>query len=354
VDGTRKPAAVPTPKHLSHLRRDPRGYPVLVTIPQSLDRPDFGMLSDRRKLATATFDVCGVCALPFAGDELRWQVSFAPAGEAPVEERVHIQQDPYLNGDAFPEAPLHHICALYAAQVCPFVSSPYARHSRASDLRGRRRLDSVVLIGYDDTRFAAAAQIGGDLPGGGQAGLMFVMGGRAATQELASRADATAAYADALADERDPKLDELDLELAGHFARDATTEEEDRTATGLAGGAWILGAGFAPGLAQIITLEMFAAPETGWGRAAVQLLVDPDAVDELGGSAEYPEVKTAFAWFAAHQDVLPTPLRAWRERGEQALARMNAAPPSRPGRQPPDPRKAKRKAAQSSRRKNRR
>ena len=354
ADGTRKPAAVPLPKHLAHLRRDARGYPVLVTIPQSLGHPDFGMLSDRRKLAAATFDVCGVCALPFTDDELRWQVSFADPGRPRWRRRAHLQQHPHLGGDAFSETPLHDICALYAAQVCPFVSSPYARHGRDTELRGRRRPDSVVMLGYDDTRFAAGSIIGANLAGGGQSGLMFVMGNRVTCRELPGRADATAAYAEALQSEQAPVLDELDLELAGHFSRDATREGEDRTATGLAGGAWMVGAAFAPQTDKIMTLAMFSDADTGWRDVAIQLLVDPDAVNELGSSAPFPEVGTAFAWFKAHQESLPTPLRTWREAAEEALARASAAPPQRPAHRGGDPRKAKRRAARSTRRKNRR
>jgi hypothetical protein len=55
---------------------------------------DFGAISERRKLALAAFDWCGVCGLPF-GAESRWQVVVTPAdddrpldqlefGEAPV------------------------------------------------------------------------------------------------------------------------------------------------------------------------------------------------------------------------------------------------------------------------------
>lgn len=83
-------------------------------------------------------------------------------------------------------------------------------------------------------------------------------------------------------------LDRLDLDLGKHFARDATGEREDRAATGLAGGAWMIGAAFAPQLDQSVTLEVFAAPETGWGRVAVELLMAPDAVAEKGTCRTVP------------------------------------------------------------------
>ena len=52
----------------------------------------------------------------------------------------------YLN-----EAPVHKICALYAAQVCPFVSSAYARHGDEMR-RGQRRGAVLDLLGFRATK----------------------------------------------------------------------------------------------------------------------------------------------------------------------------------------------------------
>ena len=98
-------------------------------------------------------------------------------------------------------------------------------------------------------------------------------------------------------------LDALDLELATHFARDATAEDEHNTATGLAGGAYVIGAAFAPHLDQVMTLAMFTAHGMNWGRVEIDLLANPNGIGNVGSSEQFPEVNTALAWFEA----LPTP-----------------------------------------------
>src|SRR5215468_5217422 len=100
----RRPTEVIAPVRCSHLRVDPRGYPVIAVIPQESGEEDYGALSEQRKLVLATYDLCAVCAMPFR-DELRWQVTF--------DDRLqHIGVTPRFN-----EAPVHEVCALYAAQV---------------------------------------------------------------------------------------------------------------------------------------------------------------------------------------------------------------------------------------------
>jgi len=107
------PHSVRAPACFGDLPRDRRGYPVIATVSRHNDVVDFGSLSERRKLALATFDLCAVCGKPF-GQGNRWQVAMT---------REVFDHSPAT----FNEAPVHEICALYAAQVCPFVSSPYAR-----------------------------------------------------------------------------------------------------------------------------------------------------------------------------------------------------------------------------------
>lgn len=124
------PRSAPKPKRLEHLRVGPRGYPIIATISQEPGDVDFGGLSEPRKLALATFDLCAVCALPF-GEELRWQVSF---DEAMAKATTLVSN----------EAPVHGICALYAAQVCPFVSSSYAR--RGDEIRKGARARPALAV----------------------------------------------------------------------------------------------------------------------------------------------------------------------------------------------------------------
>jgi hypothetical protein len=96
---------------MDHLAIDRRGYPVIATIGRSPKAVDFGAISERRKLALATFDWCAVCGRPFA-DELRWQLVFEQ-GLVPAAVSS--------------EAPVHVVCALYAVQVCPYLFSPRSR-----------------------------------------------------------------------------------------------------------------------------------------------------------------------------------------------------------------------------------
>src|SRR3954452_242856 len=98
-----RPDQVEAPARCSGLSRDERGYPIIATIPQDSEGPDFGGISEARKLVLATYDLCGVCAGPFR-DELRWVVTGEPGWErwrSASYESV--------------EAPVHEVCALYAA-----------------------------------------------------------------------------------------------------------------------------------------------------------------------------------------------------------------------------------------------
>lgn len=136
-----KPQQVPRPRHLDHLSDDGRGYPVISTVGRDERGADFGSINERRKLALATFDWCAVCGLPFHGAP-RWQVvpesALAWAGEQ-LEGQVY-----------FNEAPVHEICIIYAAHVCPHLSSP--GHRMGDQYRaGRRRDEKVRMAGFRRT-----------------------------------------------------------------------------------------------------------------------------------------------------------------------------------------------------------
>jgi hypothetical protein len=147
---SRRPGEIPAPARCSFLRADPRGYPIIAVIPQDPGEEDYGSLSEVRKLVLATYDLCAVCTLPLR-DELRWQVSFD-------DQLQHMGATPRFN-----EAPVHEVCALYAAQVCPYVSSPHARLGDETR-KGHRRPETLVLAGFDRTakvhRHASELQVG--------------------------------------------------------------------------------------------------------------------------------------------------------------------------------------------------
>ncbi|MBV7706844.1 hypothetical protein NOVA_29070 [Nocardia nova] len=170
-----KPADIARPVRCAHLIADPRGYPVIATVSRDGDGADFGAISEKRKLVLATFDLCGICGLPF-GTELRWQVAF--------DEHQIRAKKPVFN-----EAPVHEVCGLYAAQVCPFVGSPYARFGD-EQRKGMQRPKVVVLAGYGRTADVRGFESGLQP---GTAVLHFEMADLASTHVLGSRSEAEAA-----------------------------------------------------------------------------------------------------------------------------------------------------------------
>ena len=144
-----RPQQVPRPCHLDHLSDDSRCYPVISTVARDKVSADFGSINEVRKLALATFDWCAVCGLPFEEDESRWQA-------IPGEDWRARQRD---GGWFVNEAPVHEICLLYAAQVCPYLSSPW--HRMGDEFRaGQRREERISLVGFERTSQVLALRSG--------------------------------------------------------------------------------------------------------------------------------------------------------------------------------------------------
>ncbi|MFJ7419611.1 hypothetical protein ACIQXD_13505 [Streptomyces uncialis] len=65
----------------------------------------------------------------------------------------------YLNAAPTGEAPGHRICMIYAAMVCPFLSSPEGRRGEASDMygadlpKGDARGTGGAIVAYDAYEF---------------------------------------------------------------------------------------------------------------------------------------------------------------------------------------------------------
>jgi hypothetical protein len=230
----RSPASVPRPARCSHLRADARGYPIIATIGQQ-PPPDFGAISENRKLALATFDLCAIYAQPFH-DELRWQVMFEEA-----DENVETSG-----------APVHEVCGLYAAQICPYVSSPYARMSRGDGRKGERRPELVVLSGYQKTMAVSGKASGIQ----SDSVLHFAMSDYVRRHVLRTREAAAAAYAAALAADVPIELDHAEQRLV-HLLCNPTELEGEDSGSVMAGAAWYVGAGFCPGVAQVQGMERF-------------------------------------------------------------------------------------------------
>lgn len=320
----RGPASVPRPARCNHLRADARGYPIIATIAQE-PPPDFGAVSEQRKLALATFDLCAICALPFH-DELRWQVMFEETDEDVTTS----------------EAPVHEICGLYAAQICPFVSSPYARLSRGEGRKGERRSELVVLSGYQATKavYGKASGIQSD------AVLHFDMGGYVRRYVLRTKEDASAAYSAALATEGPMELDQQEHQLVDLLCSPTELEGEDSGAV-MAGAAWHIGAGFCAGVTQVQGLDRYNVDP--YTTIAVQALRDR-TIREMADDFPDEYTRAAMQWLRT-RNRLPSMLAEWRRDGRRRFGHVLKSGASQDS--SAKRRKAQRKKQSAARRNNR-
>ncbi|MFI9453382.1 hypothetical protein [Amycolatopsis sp. NPDC052450] len=324
------PRSVPKPKRLAHLRVDPRGYPIIAAIGQAPEDIDFGALSEPRKLALATFDLCAVCALPF-GEELRWQVSFA---EAAATAKTLVSN----------EAPVHEVCALYAAQVCPFVSSPYARHG--DEIRkGLKRPEVTFLTGFRRTARVFGRRSGLQTS---ESVLHFETTDVEQRLKLSSSAEAIEAYQRVLQTEPEVTTDDAERELAARLTGLTIKEGEDSGSV-MAGAAWFAGGAFCPGVGNVQGMRRFT-DDPMYTALARRVLLEPGFANQFEETEDL-YTRAALKWLNS-RDYLPEILASWRN---TALNRMrhNRPPPGNSG-GGTDPKKSKRKLQGAARRKNRR
>jgi hypothetical protein len=325
----RGPRSVPKPKRLAHLRVDPRGYPIIAAIGQAPEDIDFGALSESRKLALATFDLCAVCALPF-GEELRWQVSF--------DETVATAKKLISN-----EAPVHEVCALYAAQVCPFVSSPYARHGDEIR-RGMKRPEVTFLTGFRRTVRVFGRRSGLQTS---ENVLHFETTDVEQRLKLSTSAEAAESYQRALKTEVEVTIDDTERELAMRLT-ELTIKEGEDSGSVMAGAAWFAGGAFCPGVGNVQGMQRFAESPM-YNALAQRVLLEPG----FGKKFEETEdlyTRAAVKWLNS-RDRLPEVLASWRD---TALNRAQHGQPS-PGKSGggTDLKKSKRKLQGAARRRNR-
>ncbi|MEV5544046.1 hypothetical protein AB0L13_45335 [Saccharopolyspora shandongensis] len=325
---SKRPADVPRPARCTHLRIDPRGYPIIATVGQGPGNVDFGTLSEQRKLALATFDLCAVCALPF-GVELRWQVTFNK------DELVRAKEA------LFGEAPVHEVCGLYASQVCPFVSSPYARLGDQWR-KGMKRPEEVVLAGYRRTHRVYGQQSGLQT---GTGVLHFQMKDLVKSHTLHNSGEAAEAYVRAL--ETEPALDiDPQEQVIVELLCNPTAKEEEDSGGVMAGAAWYAGAAFCPGVHDVLGMDHYVKGES-YLQLALQVLFKP------GFSKDFADVddaatRAAMNWLNSRSR-LPAVLERWRQEGRRRFRPDS----SRDTKSSTDLRKAKRKTRAASRRKNR-
>jgi hypothetical protein len=294
-----KPQQVPRPNHLDHLSDDGRGYPVISTVGRDEGGADFGSINERRKLALAPFDWCAVCGLPF--DEApRWQMvpesALALAGDQ-IEGQVY-----------FNEAPVHEICIVYAAHVCPHLSSP--GHRMGDQYRtGQRRDEKIRMAGFRRTSEVRAIrsvlQKEINVLHFGQSGFVDEFS-YSRPEELADR------YAALQAIEEVSELSPAESGLVSLF-----NEHNDMGDT-VAGAALMAGASFAKDIRKVQGMEAFA--KSGyWQRLAVHLL-DRENLAKFGEGTEDRASKFMTGWLLERQGNLPEVLAGWREAGRR-LAR---------------------------------
>jgi hypothetical protein len=285
-----KPADVTPPACCGHLAHDPRGYPIIATVPRTPDGADFGALSERRKLALATFDWCGVCGLPF-GTEARWQVS--PTGASPE-----------LGHGPFGEAPVHEVCALYAAQVCPHLSAPGARLGDALR-KGQVREPVVPATGFARTSSVEAFESGLQQ---GTFVLHFHHSGRVGSFAYA--------WPQELATETIPPTSPAERELVRLFNK---VSDADDT---VMGAAVIAGAAFAPDVFRVQDMDPF--DRYAFRTRAAMFLLDATAIREAAATIKDGATRAVARWLLEHGDDLPRILSDWRRVGRRQVRLVHA------------------------------
>jgi hypothetical protein len=291
-----KPQQVPRPNHLDHLSDDGRAYPVISTVGRDKDGADFGSINERRKLALATFDWCAVCGLPF-DKAPRWQVvpesTWALAGDR-LEGQVY-----------FSEAPVHEICIVYAAHVCPHLSSP--GHRIGDQYRaGQRRDEKIRVAGFRRTSevraFRSGLQEEIHVLHFGQSEFVDEFS-YSRPEELADR------YALLRASEEVRELSPAESGLVSLF-----NEHSDMGDT-VAGAALMAGASFAKDIRKVQGMEAFA--ESGYWRGLASHLLDAEKLVAFGEGNEDRASKFMAGWLLERQGSLPEVLAGWREVGRR-------------------------------------
>ncbi|MEU4117737.1 SEC-C metal-binding domain-containing protein [Kitasatospora sp. NPDC028055] len=312
-----KPGDITIPQRLGHLSRDPRGYPVIATVDRGSDGVDFGSIDEHRKLVLATFDWCAVCGLPFR-DETRWQFV------------MHMPEGGSVDAIWSGEAPVHEICGVYAAQVCPFLSSPGARLGD-DGRRGQRRPAGVLAAGYASTDAV-------EIKTSGLQDDMYVVhfSHTSAIDKVtySDRSELHDYYQELLAAETHIEVSPSEKTLVDRFNATSTPAGEDDPGATVTGAAVMAGAGYARNVFRLSGMKTFQG--SSYATIAAAFLAD----DGLHNAAEtFPDEsgRAAAQWLLEQGDHLPAALARWRARGIAQMTGRTApkAKPKGPGRSVP-------------------
>lgn len=121
---------VPIPARMKHLQVDRRGYPIPWGVYRDGEgNPHFAINDEKRRMQMLGRDLCSICGTKlFRG---RWFVG----GPLSAFHEYGCYLDP----------PMHHECATFALQVCPYLSAPsYA--GRVDDRTLRKTGKGVVTL----------------------------------------------------------------------------------------------------------------------------------------------------------------------------------------------------------------
>ncbi|MFC8131342.1 YecA family protein [Streptomyces sp. NPDC057302] len=296
------------PRRMKHLTVDRRGYPVIATVERSPREVNFGSINERRKLALATFDWCAVCGLPFA-NELRWQTV--------------LEKGPLPSTVVSGEAPVHEVCALYAAQVCPYL---FSSRSRLGDeaRKGMVREGVVRFAGFEATS-AVTVHESGLQPG--VYTLHFEHRGQAEEFSYHEADEVRDRFAEALACEEELPVAGGEDVLVRLFNR----VDDDGEGDVVTGAALAAGAAFAKDIFKLQGLNAFQG-EHYPTVAGLLLRGTEQEIREFSAGARDEAFSAVGPWVLEHGGRFPVPLQRWRTRGESMVSRGRPHPPEGPGR----------------------
>lgn len=122
---------VPIPERMQHLPRDPRGYPIPHVVVVDRTGVAHFVINDHLKSdACMRNALCHIC-----GQKLDEQIVF-----------VGGPRSAFHSQGAFYDGPMHHQCATYALQVCPYLAMP-SYTSRNTDVHEKRLKKTEPKIG---------------------------------------------------------------------------------------------------------------------------------------------------------------------------------------------------------------
>lgn len=107
--------SVPMPPRIASLPTDARGYPIPFVVARGIDGTPLFTINDHRLLERCIREhLCGVCGTPLTAGDLCFVGGPLSA--------FHPQ------GGLYSDGPIHHECAHYALQVCPYLAAPKYVH----------------------------------------------------------------------------------------------------------------------------------------------------------------------------------------------------------------------------------